>query len=157
MGGNFAAIICQDLKAAGEPQPAFQLLIYPCTDVASETPSMTTYADAFPLDRAMMDWFMGQYLAPASDPTFPRLSPIRAADLSGLAPAIIATAGFDPLTDQGEAYAKALRAAGVPVSYRCYESLSHAFTAFTGVIPAADAACREIAGLVRDTLEKETL
>lgn len=157
MGGNFAAIICQDLKATGEPQPAFQLLIYPCTDVASETPSMTTYADAFPLDRAMMDWFMGQYLAPASDPTFPRLSPIRAADLSGLAPAIIATAGFDPLTDQGEAYAKALRAAGVPVSYRCYESLSHAFTAFTGVIPAADAACREIAGLVRDTLEKETL
>ena len=156
MGGNFAAIICQDLKAAGEPQPAFQLLIYPCTDVASETPSMTTFADAFPLDRPMMDWFMGQYLAPASDPTHRRLSPLRAPDLSGLAPAIIATAGFDPLCDQGEAYAKALRAAGVPTAYRCYESLSHAFTAFTGAVPGADAACREIAGLVRDQIEGET-
>ena len=111
MGGNFAAIICQDLKAAGEPQPAFQLLLYPCTDVASETQSMTTFADAFPLDRSMMDWFMGQYLAPESDPTHRRLSPLRAPDLSGLASAIIATAGFDPLSDQGEAYAKALRAA----------------------------------------------
>ena len=64
-----------------------------------------------------------------------------------------ATAGFDPLTDQGEAYAKRLQAAGVPVRYRCYDSLAHAFTAFTGAIPAADAACREIAGLVRETFE----
>jgi acetyl esterase len=135
----------------------FQLLIYPCTDVASETPSMTTFADAFPLNKPMMDWFMGQYMAPESDPTDPRLSPLRAPDLVGLAPAVIATAGFDPLCDQGEAYAKALRAAGVPVAYRCYESLSHAFTAFTGAVPAADTACREIAGLVRDTLERETL
>lgn len=156
MGGNFAAIVCQDLKAAGEPQPAFQLLIYPCTDVASETPSMTTFADAFPLDRPMMDWFMGQYLAPESDPADRRLSPLRATDLSGLAPAIIATAGFDPLCDQGEAYAKALRAAGVSTAYRCYESLSHAFTAFTGAVPAADAACREIAGLVRDQIDGDT-
>lgn len=154
MGGNFAAIICQDLKRAGELQPAFQLLVYPCTDVASETPSMTTYADAFPLDRPMMDWFMGQYMAPASDPTSTRLSPLREPDLTGLAPAVIATAGFDPLVDQGEAYARRLREAGGDVVYRCYEGLSHAFTAFTGAVPAADAACREIAGLTRDVIEK---
>lgn len=149
MGGNFAAIVCQELKRAGEPQPELQLLVYPCTDAASETPSMTTYADAFPLTSGMMAWFLGHYLGPDDDPTGPRLSPLREKDLSGLAPAVIATAGFDPLTDQGEAYAKALREAGVTVRYRCYDSLCHAFTAFTGAVPAADAASREIAALVR--------
>ncbi|RAK67699.1 alpha/beta hydrolase [Phenylobacterium kunshanense] len=154
MGGNFAAILCQELKRLGEPQPRMQLLVYPCTDVASESESMTVFGDAFPLNRAMMDWFMGHYLGPDDDPASPRLSPLREKDLTGLAPAVIATAGFDPLVDQGEAYAKALKAAGVTVRYRCYDSLTHAFAAFTGAIPAADAACREIAGLVRDTYEE---
>jgi acetyl esterase len=154
MGGGFAAIVCQELKRAGEPQPVLQLLVYPCTDVASQTPSMTTYADAFPLTRPLMDWFMGHYLGPDADPAAPRLSPLRAKDLTGLAPAVIATAGFDPLVDQGEAYARALKDASVPVRYRCYDSLCHAFTAFTGAVPAADAACREIAALVRDALEE---
>ena len=153
MGGNFAAIVCQDLKAAGEPQPDLQLLIYPVTDVASETASMTTYADAYPLSRATMDWFMGHYMRPQDSPANPRLSPGRAGDVSGLAPAIVITAGFDPLVDQGEAYARRLRAAGVKVTYRCYDHLAHAFTAFTGAIPAADAACREIAGMVRRAFE----
>lgn len=154
MGGNFAAAACQELKRAGEPQPVLQLLVYPCTDVASEAASMTTYAEAFPLTRGMMDWFMGHYMSPDDDPADPRLSPLRGKDLSGLAPAVIATAGFDPLLDQGEAYARALNAAGVTVRYRCYDSLSHAFAAFTGAIPAADAACREIAGLVRGLYEE---
>ncbi|MBJ7410918.1 MAG: alpha/beta hydrolase [Phenylobacterium sp.] len=153
MGGNFAAIVCQELKRAGEPQPRLQLLVYPCTDAASQSASMTTYADAFPLTSGMMAWFMGHYLGPDDDPAGVRLSPLREKDLTGLAPAVIATAGFDPLVDQGEAYAKALNAAGVTVRYRCYDSLSHAFTAFTGAIPAADAACREIAGLVRGLYE----
>jgi acetyl esterase len=157
MGGNFAAIVCQELKRAGEPQPALQLMIYPCTDVASETPSMTTYADAFPLTRGMMDWFMGHYLGPDDNPAGVRLSPLREKDITGLAPAVIATAGFDPLVDQGEAYARALNAAGVTVRYRCYDSLSHAFASFTGAIPAADAACREIAGLVRGLYEERAL
>jgi len=153
MGGNFAAVACQALKRAGEPQPALQLLIYPCVDVASESASMTTYADAFPLDRATMDWFTGHYLGPGDDPADPRLSPLREKDLTGLAPAVVVTAGFDPLVDQGEAYARALKAAGVPTVYRCYDSLAHGFTAMTGVVPAADVACREIAGLVREGLE----
>ena len=152
MGGNFAAIVAQEMKRAGEPQPDLQLLIYPCVDVASETPSMTTYAETFPLTRATMEWFMGHYLGPDADPADPRLSPIRAADLSGLAAAIVVTAGFDPLVDQGEAYAKLLRGAGVPVAYRCYDALTHAFTAFSGAVPCAEVACREIAGLVRDGL-----
>jgi acetyl esterase/lipase len=150
MGGSFAAIICQDLKRLGEEQPVLQLMLYPCTDVASETPSMSTYADAFPLNRAMMDWFMGHYLGPDTDPADPRLSPLKAADLSGLAPAVIATAGFDPLIDQGAAYGQKLREAGIATTWRSYDSLCHGFASFTGAVPAADAACREIAGLVRD-------
>ncbi|MDQ0466395.1 acetyl esterase/lipase [Caulobacter ginsengisoli] len=153
MGGNFSAIVAQDLKAAGEPQPALQLLIYPAVDVASETPSMTTYGETWPLSRDTMDWFMGHYMGPGDDPADPRLSPIKAADLKGLAPAVIATAGFDPLVDQGEAYARRLREAGVAATYRRYDSLAHAFTAMTGAVPAADAACREIAGLVRAAYE----
>ena len=153
MGGNFAAIVCQDLKRAGEPQPVLQLLVYPCTDVASQTPSMTTYGEAFPLNSATMDWFMGQYLNPGDDPAHPKLSPLKAPDLSGLAPAIVVTAGFDPLVDQGEAYARALREAGTPVVYRCYDSLAHAFVAFTGAVPAADRASREVARLVRQGYE----
>jgi acetyl esterase/lipase len=103
----------------------------------------------------MMDWFMGHYLGPDDDPADPRLSPLREKDLAGLAPAVIATAGFDPLADQGEDYAKRLRAAGNPVVYRCYDSLAHAFLAFGGAVPAADAAAREIARLVRDGLERK--
>lgn len=153
MGGNFAAVVAQELKRGGEAQPDLQLLIYPCTDVASETASMTTYAESFPLSRATMDWFMGHYMGPDADPADPRLSPVRAPDLSGLAPAVVITAGFDPLVDQGEAYAKRLKDAGVPIAYRCYDSLAHGFTAFTGAVPCADVACREIAGLVREGLE----
>jgi acetyl esterase len=150
IGGNFAAVICQELRRHGEPQPALQLMIYPPVDVASETQSMTTYADAYPLSRDLMAWFMGHYLGPGDDPADPRLSPIKAADLSGLAPAVIATAGFDPLVDQGETYAKRLGAAGTPVAYRCYDALAHGFCAFTSLVPAAEIACREIAGLVRE-------
>jgi acetyl esterase len=153
MGGNFAAVIPQEMKRAGEPQPVLQLLIYPCVDAASETQSMSTYADAYPLSRQTMEWFIGHYLGPDADPTDPRASPIREAELSGLAPAVIVTAGFDPLVDQGECYAKRLQDAGVPVAYRCYDALAHAFTAFTGAIPAADIACREIAGMARDGFE----
>lgn len=153
MGGNFAAVICQELKRLGEPQPALQLLIYPCVDVACESASMTTYAEAFPLTRAMMDWFVGHYMGPGDSPAAPRLSPLRSPDVSGLAPAVVVTAGFDPLLDQGEAYARRLKEAHVPVAYRCYDSLAHGFTAFTGAVPAADIAAREVAGLVREGFE----
>jgi len=153
MGGGFAAAVCQALKKAGEPQPVLQLLIYPWVDVACESGSMTTYGEAYPLTRALLDWFAAHYMGPADHPADPRLSPLAAKDFAGLAPAVVVTAGFDPLVDQGEAYARKLKEAGVPVIYRCYDSLSHAFTAFTGAVPAADVACREIAGLVREGFE----
>jgi acetyl esterase/lipase len=153
MGGGFAAITAQEMKRQGEPQPALQLLVYPAVDVACQSASMTTYAEAYPLSRPLMDWFMGHYMGPKDDPADPRLSPLAEQDLSGLAPAVVVTAGFDPLVDQGEAYARKLKAAGAPVVYRCYDSLAHGFTAFTGAVPCADVACREIAGLVREGFE----
>ena len=149
MGGNFAAVIAQEMKRTGEVAPDLQLLIYPVLDVASESASMTIYGESYPLPRSAMDWFMGHYLRPGDAPGDPRLSPLRAKDLSGLAPAVIVAAGFDPLLDQGESYARRLGEAGVPVVYRCYDHLAHAFTAFSGVVPAADLACREIADLAR--------
>jgi acetyl esterase/lipase len=152
MGGNFAAVVCRLLRRAGEPQPALQLLIYPFVDAACERPSMTLNANAFPLSRALMDWFADQYIGPGDGPADPRLSPLREPDLAGLAPAIVATAGFDPLLDQGVDYARRLREAGVPVVYRAYDNLAHGFTSFTGAVPAADVACREIAALVREAL-----
>jgi acetyl esterase/lipase len=154
MGGLFAAALAQEMRRTGEPGPDLQLLVYPCVDLASETPSMTAFADAFPLDRATMDWFVGHYLPPGGDPADPRNAPGRTEDLSGLAPAVIATAGFDPLVDQGEAYARRLAAAGVPVDYRRYDSLVHGFTAFGGVVPEARRACGEIAGLVAARLSQ---
>jgi acetyl esterase/lipase len=152
-GATFAAAATQMLRRAGEPQPVLQLLICPSVDVTSESPSMTTYGDAFPLSRAIIDWFAGHYIGPEADPSDPRLSPLREPDLAGLAPAVVVTAGFDPLLDQGEAYARRLREAGVSVSYRCYDSLAHGFTDHTGAVPAADLACREIATLLREGLE----
>lgn len=153
MGGGFAAIVCQEMKRHGEPQPALQLLVYPAVDVACQSASMTTYAEAYPLSRPLMDWFMSHYMGPQDNPADPRLSPLAEKELAGLAPAVIVTAGFDPLVDQGEAYARRLKAAGVPIVYRCYDSLAHGFAAFTGAVPSADVACREIAGLVREGFE----
>jgi acetyl esterase/lipase len=152
VGGNFAAAICQQLRRLGEPQPALQLIVYPALDATAETQSMATYA-AYPPARALMQWQFAHYIGAGDDPSDPRISPLKTSDLSGLAPAVVVTAGFDPLQDQGEAYARRLRDAGTPVAFRCYDALVHGFVAFTGAVPAADCACREIAGLVREGLQ----
>ena len=153
MGAAFATAICRILRDEGEEQPVLQLMVCPLLDAASDAQSLETYADAWPLSREGLRWVLSHYIGPEDDPTDPRVSPFRAADLKGLAPAIIVTAGFDPLVDQGELYARKLRAAGVPVVYRCYERLTHAFPNFAGVVPAADVANCEIAGLVREGFE----
>jgi len=145
MGGNFAAVVCQELKRAGEPQPSLQVLIYPATDMTADGGSMAVYADAFPLTEETMRWFLSHYAPQGTDLRDPRLSPALAPDLSGLAPALIYAAGFDPLSDQAERYAAALQTAGVMARHRVFDRLAHGFTAFTGGVPAADAACRIIA------------
>ena len=157
MGGNFTAILCQHLKAKEQAQPALQLLIYPATDIEAQDGSMQSCADAYPLTKATMDWFMANYLPAGTDLADVHLSPARASDLTGLAPAIVVMAGHDPLRDQGFAYATLLDGAGVPTQVVCYDSLAHGFTAYTGAVPAADKACRDIAGMIADAYRQQGL
>lgn len=151
VGAAFAAATTQILKSAGEAQPAFQLLLYPCLDMANPA-AAATRPDVYPFARPPLSWFIGHYMGPEADPADPTLSPLRAPSLAGLAPAIVAAAGFDPLRDQGKDYALRLRDAGVAVTYRAYDSLPHGFTAMAGASRDAQAACREIAGLARQAL-----
>jgi acetyl esterase len=155
MGGNFAAILALEMKRRGLAQPTLQLLIYPATDITITTGSMETCAQAYPLTKATMDWFMANYLPEGTNHSDLRISPAKTADLSGLAPAIVVTAGHDPLRDQGMAYAKLLEAAGVSASAVCYDSLAHGFTAYTGAVPAADKACREIATSILEAYRQQ--
>jgi acetyl esterase/lipase len=143
MGGNFSAIIAQEMQRRELPQPFLQLLIYPATTILETEGSMQSCADAYPLTADIMAWFMANYLP---DPNLGE-SPALAPSLAGLAPAVVITAGHDPLRDQGKAYAEALEAADVKVHYQCYDSLAHGFTAYTGGVAQADRACREIAGV----------
>ncbi|MCR9271409.1 MAG: alpha/beta hydrolase [Hyphomonadaceae bacterium] len=154
MGGNFSAIIAQEATRRGMPAPDLQVLIYPATDLVTDFPSATTYGETYPLSTDTMQWFMQQYLPEGFDRANVLLSPAQETRLEGLPPAIIVTAGFDPLVDDGAAYAKKLEAAGVSVQFKCYDSLAHGFTAFTEVVPAARNACLEVAGMVRDAYAK---
>lgn len=154
MGGNFSAVIAQESTRRGMPKPDLQLLLYPATDLVTEFPSATTYGETYPLSTDTMQWFMEQYLPDGFDRANVLLSPAQETRLEGLPPTIIATAGFDPLVDDGAAYAKKLEAAGVAVQFKCYDSLAHGFTAFTEVVPAARQACIEVAEMVRDAYAK---
>ncbi|MBI1261950.1 MAG: alpha/beta hydrolase fold domain-containing protein [Rhizobiales bacterium] len=144
-GGYLSAVVSQTMKAAGEQGPSVQLLIYPMTDLEATGGSMESCAEVYPLTKDVMDWFMGHYLNSPEEGKDTRVSVMKASDLSGLPRAIVATAGFDPLRDQGAAYADRLREAGVPVTYHCYDTQVHAFTAMGGMIPAARQACEELA------------
>ncbi len=154
MGGNFSAIIAQEMQRQGKPLPAMQLLIYPAIDIAEEFPSRTDFGDTFSLSTDTMNWFMDQYLPAGFNRADKMLSPGQSGSLDGLPPAVVITAGHDPLCDEGDDYAKRLKAAGVPVMHKRYDSLAHAFTAFTAVSPGSRKACAEIAGMVRETYSK---
>ena len=127
-GGNLAAVVSQLARDDEGPMPVLQWLIYPRTDFTAKTRSLSLFAKGFLLTKADMDWFEAQYLADSGiEPTDPRVSPLLADTLSGLPPALIVTAGFDPLRDEGNQYAAALRDAGTPVDLRSTGSLTHGF------------------------------
>jgi acetyl esterase len=151
-GGNLAAVVCQQAKAAGEPPPACQVLIYPATDFAIDTPSHRELEDAHIIPRDRILWYADQYLPGGVDRLDPRASPLRAADLAGQPPALVITAGFDPLRDEGHAYADRLRASNVDVVHREYPGQIHAFVSLTKAIPQGLACAGEIADFLRRRL-----
>jgi acetyl esterase len=114
-----------------------QLLIYPATDMAADAPSHREFADGYVLTRAAILWSRANYLRSPDDLADWRASPLRASDLSRLPPAYVVTCGFDPLRDEGHAYAERLRAASVPVTYECFEGMVHGFVTMGGAIAAA--------------------
>jgi acetyl esterase len=142
-GGNLAAVVAIALRDAGGPPLVFQALVYPATDQRQDTQSHAKYAEGFLLTRGNLVWFRDNYLEPGDYDDW-RASPIRAADVSRLPPAHIITAGYDPLVDEGQAYADRLVAAGVPVLYECFEGMAHGFLSMGGVLAAANHALYRI-------------
>ena len=131
-GGNLAAVVTQLTRLRGSTSPVAQLLVYPATDMTTTYRSEQLFGEGFLLTKADMDGYETAYSAGTST-SDPRMSPLLQSDLSGLAPALVATAGFDPLRDEGETYARRLQAAGVPVMLRRSPSLVHGFMNMTGV------------------------
>lgn len=133
-GGNLAAVVSQMARDRNGPKIAFQLLVYPATDCANETPSQREFTqDGYILSRADMDWFYGHYLN-AADKTNPYVCPALAKNFAGLPPAFVITAEVDPLRDEGEAYAEALRKAGVKVKAKRYNGVCHGFFSMAALI-----------------------
>jgi acetyl esterase len=125
-GANLAAVVAQETSRDGATAPAFQVLVVPGVDFTGDRPSKGLFGAGYLLDRTTMDWYEELYLGDHRRDD-PRCSPLLADDLSGLPPAHVAVAGFDPLRDEGIAYADALRAAGVDVSLRVHGDAIHAF------------------------------
>jgi acetyl esterase len=144
-GGNLAASTCIALRDLGGPMPVFQLLVYPATDLRRATESHRTLADGFLLTSDLIAWFMARYLRGKEDESSPVGSPLLAEDLSRLPRAFVVTAGFDPLRDEGEAYAARLVESGVPVESRSEKGLFHGYLSMGGVVPAARTAIDAIA------------
>lgn len=133
-GATISAVVCQEVRAGGVPQPAAQVLVYPGLDATSTSGgSRSSCADIFPLSIPILEFFVAQALPDPSAAADLRYSPGLATELSGLAPAVVVTAGFDPLRDDGDRYATALAGAGVPVTHRVERSLTHSFTVFGGI------------------------
>ncbi len=139
-GGNLAAVVSQMAKTAGGPAISFQALVYPVTDYGVDTQSYRDNAEGYLLTRDSMEWFYGHYVSTPEDGADARVSPLRCADLTGLPPAMVITAEFDPLRDEGEAYAKRLKEAGVPVTQKRYDGQIHGFFANPAIDDGREAA-----------------
>ncbi len=150
-GGNLSAVVAQAWRGRTGPGLAAQLLLYPATDMVSERPSHEENGEGLLLTRADMEWFHGHYLT-EEQRSDPRASPGLVEDLSGLPPALVYTAEYDPLRDDGDAYAEALSAAGVQVVHRRFDGLVHGFFALGPLSAAAAAAVDQVCADLRELL-----
>jgi acetyl esterase len=148
-GGNLSAVVSRAARDRGFPMPALQVLIYPATDFTRSLPSHTTFAKGFFLDARSIDYYLGHY---AADPKDERASPLLAKTFDRLPRAIVVTSGFDPLVDEGDAYAEKLKSAGVEVTHIRHDSLIHGFVNMMGAIDAGRLALVDLARQIRVAL-----
>jgi acetyl esterase/lipase len=152
IGGGLATVMCRMARDGGGPSIALQLLLCPVMDLSRNSDTRVTFASGYFLNQAIIDWTATHYCTPGTDLADPRISPLLADDLSGLPPAQVHTAEFDPLRSEGAAYADRLRRAGVVVRYTCHAGMIHHFYAMGGVIPYAHAAVAEIGVGIKSAL-----
>ncbi len=151
-GGNLSAVVALMARDRGGPRIAHQLLIYPVTDCAFDTPSYEENAEGYLLTREMMRWFWQHYLENQEDAANPMASPLRAEKLEGLPAATVITAEFDPLRDEGEAFAAKLEAAGVPMERTRYDGMFHGFFGMTDILDTAKVAVAQAGAALRKAL-----
>ena len=144
-GGCFAAVVAQLARDNSGPDAKFQVLIYPVTDARLDTKSVRELDDAYVLARERMTWYRDLYVGDFPDLDFPKLSPLKAKDFTGLPPALIVTGGFDPLQDDGILYAQKLQQAGVAVTHNHFPGQVHAFVNLTKAVPDGTKALEQIA------------
>lgn len=152
-GANLATVAVRRARDRGARLPQFQTLVYPVTDATMSRESYAAFADGYMLTRRHMEWYFAQYLPPGTDPRNPDVSPLFAPSLGGVSPAFVMTAEYDPLRDEGEAYAGRLRDAGVEVTLARCPGLVHGFFSMGGIVPAAYRAVCDVAGAVREAFE----
>ncbi|MFC1413571.1 alpha/beta hydrolase [Streptacidiphilus sp. N1-12] len=154
-GGNLAAAVTLLARAEGDLELVGQLLVYPNTDQLADDRSMHDNADPWLFNHHSVAWYIRHYLAKPEDAADPLASPLRATDLGGLPPALVITAEYDPLRDQGEAYAERLTAAGVPVELSRYPGMAHGFFAMAGTVDAARTANLQAARYLRERFQSD--
>jgi acetyl esterase len=150
-GGNLTAATALRVRDEGGPVLRGQLLIYPVTDYHTPgTPSYRDNAEGYGLTRDTMIWFWDHYLADTADAANPYASPLRAASVAQLPPALVVTAEFDPLRDEAEDYAERLRGAGVPARTSRWDGMNHGFFSWVGVVDKSGAAMAESSAWLRE-------
>jgi acetyl esterase len=151
-GATLAAVVCHALTAARQVPLAFQFLLCPIMDFAAETESRRSFAAGYLVDRDTLEHDLKHYLAAGSDRGDPRVSPLRATDVSQLPPTAVHTAEFDPLRDEGQAYAERLQHTGVRTLYRCHPGMIHLFYGLRGLITYAGVAFAQMGADIRSLL-----
>ena len=154
-GGNMAAVTALRIRDEGGPRLCGQMLLYPVTDYHTPgTPSYAENADGYGLTRDTMEWFWAHYLTSPVEAENPYASPLRARDLTGLPPAYVTSAEYDPLRDEAERYGMRLRAAGVPTEITRFPGMNHGFLFWVGVVGGADSAMAEACAWARQAFRR---